>query len=143
MALTPCRDCGEQVGSSAETCPKCGAKSPGARRPPQWLAKRLLVGCLGLFIVALVAGQQCAAFMAPDLTQRAAGPDRTPVPAPVGTCVHNRSDDRLLGRAIRYLPSLNNMDTVYTLDLVEDLRTSLGSTMDVTVPQNGVVRACR
>lgn len=28
MSLVPCRECGEQISSSAKTCPKCGAKVP-------------------------------------------------------------------------------------------------------------------
>jgi hypothetical protein len=28
MALRPCRECREQISSSAKTCPKCGAKDP-------------------------------------------------------------------------------------------------------------------
>ena len=28
MALKPCRGCGEQVSTDAETCPNCGKKNP-------------------------------------------------------------------------------------------------------------------
>lgn len=28
MSLVPCKECGEQISSSAKTCPKCGAKVP-------------------------------------------------------------------------------------------------------------------
>lgn len=28
MSLIPCKECGEQISSTAKTCPKCGAKVP-------------------------------------------------------------------------------------------------------------------
>lgn len=56
--------------------------------------------------------------------------------------MYNRSDGRLMGRALRYLPSLNNQDTIYTVALAADLVPSLGPTMDATVPRNATVRAC-
>jgi hypothetical protein len=42
MALTVCRECGEQISTEAKTCPSCGIKSP-ARKP---------IGCLGMMGVA-------------------------------------------------------------------------------------------
>lgn len=28
MSLVPCKECGEQISSTAKNCPKCGAKVP-------------------------------------------------------------------------------------------------------------------
>ena len=37
MALKKCKECGEQVSSKAEACPKCGAKTPKKTSPVTWL----------------------------------------------------------------------------------------------------------
>ena len=53
MALKPCRECGQQVSTDAETCPHCGVRSPTATRGLYWgrIAAVLLVliGIAALF----------------------------------------------------------------------------------------------
>jgi len=45
MAMTPCRECGGAISTSARSCPKCGAKVP---RTKWWLWVPL--GCIALFL---------------------------------------------------------------------------------------------
>lgn len=45
MALTKCKECGNEVSSKAESCPKCGAK-----------IKPKSIGCGGLILVFIVIG---------------------------------------------------------------------------------------
>jgi hypothetical protein len=49
MALKPCRECGAQVSTAAETCPHCGVKRP-VKSPAS------SVGCLVVFVIAAVIG---------------------------------------------------------------------------------------
>jgi hypothetical protein len=37
MALTPCRECGGEVSTEADACPKCGAKVLKPKRTKWWL----------------------------------------------------------------------------------------------------------
>ena len=32
MAMTECRECGEEVSSKAKSCPHCGVKNPGKKK---------------------------------------------------------------------------------------------------------------
>lgn len=34
MAIEPCRECGNEVSTQAESCPNCGAPNPTASTPP-------------------------------------------------------------------------------------------------------------
>lgn len=52
MALTNCKECGHQVSTTAQACPKCGAKVPKGMS----LGKKLLYGFLGLVAVRAVIG---------------------------------------------------------------------------------------
>lgn len=49
MALIPCRECGKNVSSAAETCPHCGIKSPAAA--PAKRLRYVLLGLVGLAVV--------------------------------------------------------------------------------------------
>ena len=33
MAMTACRECGKEVSNKAKSCPHCGAKNPGRKKP--------------------------------------------------------------------------------------------------------------
>lgn len=48
MALTECRECGDQVSTEAPTCPNCGVPKPGAERVIEGqcrgCARRLQIG---------------------------------------------------------------------------------------------------
>lgn len=58
MALEPCRECGTEVSTEAETCPNCGTPNPTAK--PQDKAdkkKRVGIGCLvlaGLLVLMVI-----------------------------------------------------------------------------------------
>jgi len=56
MALTPCRECGEQVSTVAATCPHCGIASPGVVLTPSTAKDQQLLayGCL-VSVLALAA----------------------------------------------------------------------------------------
>jgi len=59
MALKPCRECGNQVSSSAASCPNCGAAACGltpcrSQSPP--IAKRSLRQCVAHKLQALFNG---------------------------------------------------------------------------------------
>ncbi len=49
MALTKCKECGEQISTKAETCPKCGAKPPKKTSLITWIVLA--------FVVFVVIGQ--------------------------------------------------------------------------------------
>lgn len=52
MALTKCKECGNDVSTTAKACPKCGAKV----KKPTSLAMKVLLGVLGFGIVAAMLG---------------------------------------------------------------------------------------
>ena len=61
MALTSCRECGQQVSTEAATCPHCGVADPAgvAAAKKEQDVKKKRSGCLGyvaLFFVLLVIG---------------------------------------------------------------------------------------
>lgn len=56
-------------------------------------------------------------------------------------CVFNRSDDRLLGRALTKL-ARGGRDTVYQVRVDASLEADSGTTWAITVPRNGTVRSC-
>lgn len=41
MALTPCRDCGIEISTSAEECKKCGCIAPGLKTDPLITASKV------------------------------------------------------------------------------------------------------
>lgn len=45
MALTKCTECGNEVSTNADSCPKCGAK-----------VKRKSIGCGGIILILIVIG---------------------------------------------------------------------------------------
>jgi hypothetical protein len=76
MALEPCRECGREVSTEAQTCPHCGVGRPAAtasvtprtplattRQGQVWPA----VGCLGFLLLLLWAAGQGAHNQAPAL----------------------------------------------------------------------------
>jgi hypothetical protein len=52
MALTTCRECGEQISTEAKTCPSCGIKSP-ERKPIGCLTGLAVAFGVVLFVAAL------------------------------------------------------------------------------------------
>jgi hypothetical protein len=48
MALTKCKECGNEVSKSAKTCPKCGAKLKNS------VFAKVLYGLLGFFVFAML-----------------------------------------------------------------------------------------
>ena len=51
MAMTECRECGEEVSSKAKSCPHCGVKNPGKKKQKgiTWGPGCLII--IGLFVV--------------------------------------------------------------------------------------------
>jgi len=49
MAMKPCKECGQEVSSSAKKCPHCGAKLKGG------ILKKLLIGAGGVIIIIIIA----------------------------------------------------------------------------------------
>lgn len=86
MALAKCRECGQQVSTSAETCPHCGVKYPYKGKRTAEGAKSAFgsmlraAGCLGfLFLVGLI-------YAVVWLNSEGAGTDTEP-----GAKAHQRS----------------------------------------------------
>ena len=50
MALTKCRECGEQVSNKAGTCPKCGCPTKGKNKSAMRLLFFLILSALGFLI---------------------------------------------------------------------------------------------
>lgn len=46
MAMTKCKECGNEVSTSAKTCPQCGTSNPGVR------ARDMLIGLVGVVLIA-------------------------------------------------------------------------------------------
>lgn len=47
MAMTKCKECGKEISTSANSCPHCGVKNPGAS------AKDYIVGTVALVVIFL------------------------------------------------------------------------------------------
>lgn len=134
MATTACRDCEKDVSGGATTCPHCGAKKPSAKHPPGWLAKRVLLGLVGVWVLIRV--------LTPDgPAPTSAGPAVT-VPDTV-QCAFNRSDGKLLGRVLSLAPSTEYRGhQVAQVKLDASLGGSAGELTEVTIPRNGTMGDC-
>ena len=51
MALTKCKECGNEISTKAEACPKCGAKRPKATSGFTWI----MGGLVGLMVYSCIA----------------------------------------------------------------------------------------
>lgn len=132
MALVRCRDCKQEVGGSAETCPHCGAKSPAQRHPPGWIAKRVVVALLVVFVFAIYRGGSSPSA---DETE----PQAPAVPA--NTCAFNRSDDRLLGRVTSLQP-IGDGQSRASVIMAQGWEALSGTIQEYTVPRSAVLRTC-
>jgi len=56
MAMTACRECGEQVSKSARTCPYCGISSPGFSAL-QFVTSLIVVLLIGAGIAGAIGNQ--------------------------------------------------------------------------------------
>ncbi len=75
MALIKCHECGKEVSTEAAKCPNCGAKV----KKPTSLATKLLLGVLGLGVVAAMLGGEPST---PAATQTATPAEKTKSAAP-------------------------------------------------------------
>lgn len=102
MALKPCKECGNEVSTKAETCPKCGAKVP--KSGP---------GCLGLigiafvivFVIPPIIGFFIGTSGSPGSSGTSSGTatnhaEQTPAPH---TWFSSTSKDEITGKEERYL----------------------------------------
>lgn len=48
MALTPCQECGAEISTDADACPKCGRPTVSKRR------EEMILGIVGLAVVVYV-----------------------------------------------------------------------------------------
>jgi hypothetical protein len=55
VALAPCRECGEQISASAQSCPHCGVPYPVSSKVSAGCAKWAGIGCLALLVVFVLA----------------------------------------------------------------------------------------
>jgi hypothetical protein len=83
MALKPCRECGRQVSTSAETCPHCGIRSPVASSGKGSSGKGDQHGVLGVIFFVIIAG-----FIALWAFGKTEGPQETP------TATHSGPEDK-------------------------------------------------
>ncbi|MCA0201326.1 MAG: zinc ribbon domain-containing protein [Proteobacteria bacterium] len=105
MALVKCKECGEQVSTSAQSCPKCGAKPP--KRTP------IIVPAI-LIIVVLAAVFGTNRDPAPEASlptetaeaSASASPSPTPPPALKPNWVTSTSVDKMTGRREVYATSI-------------------------------------
>lgn len=67
MALTECWECGEEVSSSAEECPRCGAANPGGTE--YGTALQGLIAALPVLLVIAVVIALCGACSEPTSTE--------------------------------------------------------------------------
>lgn len=61
MPLKPCRECGQEVSTSAKTCPSCGVDHPAKTSEQTRRARRVALWALGIMTAApLLAVGTCA-----------------------------------------------------------------------------------
>lgn len=54
MALQPCRECGTEVSTSAESCPKCGAPIAGTKSTEGPFLQTMNAGCAGCLVIIVI-----------------------------------------------------------------------------------------
>src|SRR5690348_11696485 len=72
MAMTKCRECGAEVSTKAEACPKCGAKRKANT------GCGALIGVGVLIVIALAFIGQCSSNTSPSTTSSSVQPNTTP-----------------------------------------------------------------
>lgn len=76
MAMTKCRECGAEVSTKAEACPKCGAKRKANA------GCGTLIGAAVLIVIVLAFIGQCSSNSSPSTASSAVQPSTTPAVTP-------------------------------------------------------------
>lgn len=99
MALTKCKECGEQISTKADACPKCGAKPPKKTSGFTW------------FVLILIIFGVYAANMSPSPSSSGANSGSSnkskpaAIKAPDPTWGNTRSKDEMTGKQSSYATS--------------------------------------
>lgn len=103
MALKKCKECGEQISTKADACPKCGAKSAKKTSAFTWLALILIV------LVVWAANMSPSSNSASSNSSASSGSSKTPksvaVKAPEPSWGNTRSKDAMTGKRSSYATS--------------------------------------
>jgi hypothetical protein len=113
MALVKCKECGEQVSTSAKNCPKCGAKPPKKTSIVTWIV-------LIFFVFVGYAAIQAPSTNAPSGSASSSAPRSEESPAPVrkpqwetSTSVDKMTGKRQVFAASPTVPPTEKMEFPY------------------------------
>jgi hypothetical protein len=100
MALTQCKECGEQISTEADACPKCGAKRSKKTSAFTWIVVILVI--YGVYVVASID-------RSPSSTGLKAGDpiksNPVKVAPPESSWVNEQSRDEMTGKRSSYASS--------------------------------------
>mgnify|MGYP001382673009 CR=1 FL=1 len=106
MALVKCKECGSEVSTKADACPKCGAKVKKGMG-----CGSLLVICLGVLIVVAIATPSSPSSSAPSSSSSSSTPSK---PREI---VENSAWDGSVRQVERYLKSnLKDPDSYQSIE---------------------------
>lgn len=60
MALEPCRECGQEVSTDAETCPSCGVEGPANLPCPKCGSGKTEPASFKAMVIGSLVGASCA-----------------------------------------------------------------------------------
>lgn len=103
MALKKCKECGEQISTKAEACPKCGAKAPKKTSAFTWFVLVLIV--LGVYAANTSHTPSRSQSSSSGSTSGSSKPNPVAVKTPEPTWDNTRSKDEMTGKRSSYAAS--------------------------------------
>src|SRR5690606_29905296 len=118
MAMTKCKECGTEISTTADACPKCGAKQVRTSG-----CAKVVLGVLGFFVFVAIVGQcsrsdtsspstsTTSASSSSSTVQPTAAPTPPPPPAP-GSQWHYGQDEDPMGKGTTLLAQVTSTNVV-------------------------------
>ena len=118
MAMTKCKECGTEISTTADACPKCGAKQVRTSG-----CAKVVFGVLGFFVFIAIVGQcsrsdtsspstsATSASSSSATAQPVAAPTPPPPPAP-GSQWHYGQDEDPMGKGTTLLAQVTSTNVV-------------------------------
>lgn len=104
MALVKCKECGEDVSTSAKACPKCGAPPPKGTSLGAWFVLFLII--YGVYAVSKDSPTSASSSAArSSASSSSSSTSRVVAPVPVPTWRNSVSTDPLTGKKSSYAGS--------------------------------------
>lgn len=119
MAMTKCRECGSEISTKAEACPKCGAK----RKSQTGCGTLIMASVVGLIVLAAIGRCSSNTAYAPPTTSTtsshlpstssplAAQPAAPPQPKVGSQWIYTQDDDPM-GKGTSYFAAVRSTNTV-------------------------------